>query len=640
MDTFSQLVITVALFGWIPLVLVLFTFLPARRAVVTSSIAAWLLLPPVGLDLPGLPNYDKAAAATVGILLATLSFQPHRFTQFRIRWFDLPMLLWCACPFVSSVVNGLGAYDGMSMACRATMTWFFPYLVGRLYLTDVEGLRELAWGMVVAGVCLVPFCWLEIKMSPIVLKLVYGFGGQAGFEGTRYSLFRPRILFGSGLELGLWMSAVSLVTWWLWRTGELKLLWGIRGGVICAAVLVTTVACRATGATALLLASMSALWICQRTRAKWAMWALLLAVPLYCVVRINNLWSGANAVALVQMITTEERAHSLEFRLVNEDLLIAKALQQPFFGWGGWGRSFVYDESGRQLSVVDGMWMVALGSLGLVGLGALISALLLPVALFLKRFSVNQWGQPSLAPVAAIAVVVNLCLLDGLFNGMINVIYIIATGGLVNIVSLKTVLPAEPDRSAMTSSEQQAAQYRDLGRALKDQGRYGEAKTAWCVALDLLSKLVTARPQLSTLRLQWCDCANDLAWLLANAPDPAVRDPESAMSLASQTTAAHPECSTYWNTLGAACYRAHQFDAAVSALDRATALANGGTAFDHFLLAMAHSGLGNKRQAEQCTALAVRWMEQYRPDHPELIRLRDEAESAGSAAADPSLAVR
>jgi hypothetical protein len=64
MDAFSQLVVTVALFGGIPLVLALFTFLEARRAVVVSSIAAWLLPPPIGIDLPGIPNYDKAAAAT------------------------------------------------------------------------------------------------------------------------------------------------------------------------------------------------------------------------------------------------------------------------------------------------------------------------------------------------------------------------------------------------------------------------------------------------------------------------------------------------------------------------------------------------------------------------------------------------
>jgi hypothetical protein len=66
-------------------VLVLFALLPARRAVVAALIAAWLLLPPVGLDLPGLPAYDKTAAATIGIVLATAMtrarHQPHSPTN-------------------------------------------------------------------------------------------------------------------------------------------------------------------------------------------------------------------------------------------------------------------------------------------------------------------------------------------------------------------------------------------------------------------------------------------------------------------------------------------------------------------------------------------------------------------------------
>jgi tetratricopeptide (TPR) repeat protein len=640
MDALSKLLSTGALFGWIPLVLTLFTILPARRAVLVGSIAGWLLLPPFGIDLPGLPNYDKAAAVSVGILLGTLFFQPARLVQFRFRWFDLPMILWCACPFISSVLNGLGAYDGISMVIRQVMGWFFPYLVGRLYLTDVEGLRELAMGMIVSGLCLMPFCFLEMKMSPIMSKLVYGFGGLGYGEGTRYGIFRPRIFFGSGLELGLWMNTVSLVTWWLWRTGQLKSLWGIRGGMICAVVLFTTIACRATGATALLLAAMAALWISHRTGRKWAMWALLLAAPFYCFVRVNNLWSGASAVDLVRTITNEDRAHSLEYRLVNEDLLIAKALQQPIFGWGGWGRSFVYDEWDHQLSVVDGMWMAALGGFGMVGLITLTTALLLPAALFLGRFSVKQWDQPSLAPAAAIAVVVDLCLLDGLFNGMLNVIYIIAAGGLVNIVALKMALPVPPTGPATISWEQQVAHYRNLGRTLKDRARYLEAKTAWSYALDLLTKLASAQSNPPALRLQWCDCANDLAWLLVNSPDAAARDPGSAVALASQTTAAHPECGTYWNTLGAAYYRIDQFEAAISALNRATALTEGGTAFDHFFLAMAHVRLGNIQQAEQSVALAVRWMEQHYPGHPELIRLRDEAGAAASVSTHRALAVR
>ena len=146
---------------------------------VASAIGAWLLLPPIGIDLPGLPVYDKAAAATVGIMVATVLFQPHRLVGFRLRWFDFPMVAWCICPFFSSVLNDLGTYDGMSMVVRQLISWFFPYLVGRLYLTDCEGLGELAQAMVVAGVCLIPFCFLEIRLSPVMMKWVYGFGGQA-----------------------------------------------------------------------------------------------------------------------------------------------------------------------------------------------------------------------------------------------------------------------------------------------------------------------------------------------------------------------------------------------------------------------------------------------------------------------------
>ena len=36
------------LVAWIPVVLVVFMALPARRAMVAASIAGWLLLPPIG----------------------------------------------------------------------------------------------------------------------------------------------------------------------------------------------------------------------------------------------------------------------------------------------------------------------------------------------------------------------------------------------------------------------------------------------------------------------------------------------------------------------------------------------------------------------------------------------------------------
>jgi hypothetical protein len=227
---------TIALFGWIPVVIVLFMLLPARRAMVAGTIAAWLFLPPTGIDLPGIPPFDKSAAATIGILLATVAFEPGRLLAFRPRWFDLPILVWCLCPFCSSISNGLGAYDGFSSVFRAIVVWMFPYLVGRLYLTDLDALRDLALGIIIGGVCLIPLCLFEIRMSPRLLTIVYGVGG---LEGTRYGGYRPRVFFQSGLELGLWMNAVTLVAIWLWRTGQLKRLGGFSGGAIAAMLLIT-----------------------------------------------------------------------------------------------------------------------------------------------------------------------------------------------------------------------------------------------------------------------------------------------------------------------------------------------------------------------------------------------------------------
>ena len=58
-----------ALFGWIPAVMVMFATMPGRQAATIAVIGAWLLLPPYNLDIGGLPDYSKNTAATFGIML-------------------------------------------------------------------------------------------------------------------------------------------------------------------------------------------------------------------------------------------------------------------------------------------------------------------------------------------------------------------------------------------------------------------------------------------------------------------------------------------------------------------------------------------------------------------------------------------
>lgn len=155
------------MFGWIPFVFYLFMRFPPQRAVITSFIIAWLFLPQAKFPLPGLPDYTKMSATCYGILLATVVYDAARLTSFRFGWLDIPMLIWCLCPIPSSLTNDLGLYDGVSSARAQTVAWGLPYFLGRLYLSNLEGLRQLAIGIFSGGVVYIPFCLVENITGPL-----------------------------------------------------------------------------------------------------------------------------------------------------------------------------------------------------------------------------------------------------------------------------------------------------------------------------------------------------------------------------------------------------------------------------------------------------------------------------------------
>jgi tetratricopeptide (TPR) repeat protein len=631
----------IVLIVWPFLALLIFMVVGGQRAMLAAAVAGWLFLPPAQIDLPGLPDYGKTTAVIMGVLLGTIVFEPDRVLRFRPRWFDLPIIVFCVCPFFSAVSNDLGVYEGVGNTFIHFMNWLVPYWLGRIYLTDVESYRELGLGFIIGGMCLSPLCLIETKYSQIFQTLIYV---TVDSEGQRYGGIRPRVFFTSGLECGLWMNAVALVAWWFWQTSQFKRLLGIPSIAICVGLVVVAILCRSGGATLLLATGFAALWISLLTKRKWAMWCLLCIAPVFFTLRTTSLWTGESGVELIRVVMGDSRADSLDYRFENDDLLIAKAVQQPFFGWGGWNRNRVYNELGEDISITDGYWIILFGVNGFVGLISLNLAMLLPAGMFLARFPVERWNQPSLGAIPVVAAVVDLFMIDCLVNGMPNVLYVIAAGGLFNIVPSRPRLPTSDhgndDHARVAKAEETlAAQYQARGRTSKDQGRLVEAKTTWFHALDLYTKLAAAQPGRPALRQQWCDCANDLAWLLVNTADPAVNDPACALSLAMKTTESYPECSTYWNTLGASYYHTNDFKAASAAFDRSMTLSDGGTAFDYVFLTMAHAQLGNQDQAHHWFTKAMRSIEQHHTDHPELNRLCAEARSLLSTVPETSTTI-
>lgn len=438
----------IVMFAWIPLVIGLFALMQARRAVIAAFLCAWLFLPMIGYDLPALPDYTKMSATCVGILLGVALFDSSRLLSFRPRPIDLPMVLWCACPFASALSNGLGTYEAVSAVLANVIAWGLPYLIGRLYFGELAGLRELAIGVFIGGLVYVPLCLFEIRMSPQLHSIVYGFKQPGWVETMRFGGWRPTIFMQHGLMVGMWMAAASLVGAWLWMTGSLRRLCGVPTVWLVLALLATTVLCKSTGATALLAVGLGVLFLARRFRTFIPVVCLLLVPPVYMAARAGGLWSGEGAVALVEELVNKDRAHSLNVRFQNEAMLIDKALQRPVFGWGRFGRARVYDQNGGNISITDGLWIINFGETGLAGLVAFTAVFLVPVIVLLRRIAVKRWAGTAGAHVAACCILAIIYTIDNLLNGMVNPIFTLAVGGLSGVAWIAYARRAVPARFA------------------------------------------------------------------------------------------------------------------------------------------------------------------------------------------------
>lgn len=430
--------IDLALYGWVPFTLLLFILLPPRRAVLAGYIGAWLFLPMRTIPVNVLPDIDKVTISSFGVLLGIVLFDSARLTLFRPRWFDLPMFVWCTTPFVSSMVNKLGPWDGASAVIAQLVLWGIPYFIGRIYFTDWLALRELAVAIFVGGLIYVPLCLFEIKMSPVLHLWVYGYRQHNIAQAHRFGGWRPMVFMQHGLAVGFWMTAASLMGVWLWQTGSMRRLGGAKAGGLVASVVVTTVLCKAMAGLMFLLMGLGTLYWMRNARNAIPLCILLAVAPLYMVLRASGMVTGEYAVRVATSIFGEERAQSLDFRLNAENLLTKRALEAPFFGWGRWDpedthrpKWRVYDEeTGKDLAVTDGMWVITMGTCGLVGLASATLVVLMPAVLLLRRVPPGYWAHPIAAAPAALAVLLTLHMMDNLLNAMLNPVYVVAIGGI------------------------------------------------------------------------------------------------------------------------------------------------------------------------------------------------------------------
>ncbi len=422
----------------IPATFYIFKTYGAGRGSIICFFGAVLFLPMEQLHVP-LILYNKMTATGIGVILAIKVTDGESLEQFSPHPLDIPMIIWLFSVILSSILNGLGLKDGLQESFNTFTLWGVPYLTGRLYFTSSAGHTLLCNALFICGIVYIPFVVFELVMSPQAHNIVYGYMQHSFAQVIRGGGYRPMVFMQHGIMLGTFMCMAALVGVWCTATGVFpKKRWNVPSWALALLMVFSAIICKSSGAIGLMLLGMMALFISARLKISLVIWVMLLIPPAYISTRATGYWDGQNAVDFITEKFSADRAASLAFRFDNENILVEKALEKQLFGWGGWGRSRVYDpDTGEDLSTTDGFWVIILGSRGFMGLTSVSLVLLLPMLLFTLRHHPKTWSQKEIAPTAVIAIIPLLFLIDCTLNAMVNQMYIIFAGGVTGMLSQK-----------------------------------------------------------------------------------------------------------------------------------------------------------------------------------------------------------
>ncbi len=441
-----------ALFG--PLMVVVFARLRPHAAAAWGMLGATLFLPEViGFDPPYLPSLDKLSLASLWVGLGC-AWTSARRLRAGLSWGTLGFFglmaagqLGTALTNPDALVTGavvrpaLSLYDGTTAVFKDALLVLAPFVLGRAMFRAEGERRELLRILVVAALVYSAFALFELRMSPQSHRLAYGYH-PASFEMTlRGGGYRPTIFMITGLAVAMFFLAAAIISVVRART---------RSGRTATALWLTAilVACKSTGAIVYGLFILPVLALLRRP--VFAIPMLLGALVFtYPVARAAGV-VPTRAITDVFMNVSEARALSLWFRFDNEDRLLARALERPWFGWGSYGRQRVFDpRTGDDTTVTDGHWIIVVGERGAVGYIGAFGLLLAPLfSIFRARRRFGSRAESQLA--FGVAMIVAASAVDLLPNGLFSTLPYFFSGVLAGAVpSARTAAPRRATRGAV-----------------------------------------------------------------------------------------------------------------------------------------------------------------------------------------------
>jgi hypothetical protein len=473
-NTFAYLM----LFGWPLVAVVLFRVLPLQKALIWTIFGGYLLLPSnMHVKLPMIPVFDKTMIPNVSAAILCLFHAPRvdkgHGKPFQTGMFQAAsgqrlsgqslviglLILLIAVPFATVLTNremlvfgphvlpALRLYDGVSLVIEKVVM-VLPFLLAWRFLATRASQRLLLQAFVFGALVYSVPALFEVRMSPQLHTWVYGYFPHEFAQHVRDGGFRPVVFLRHGLLLGILFSMAILAALALWREAVRE--GTTASGWLFAAIWLTGNLIFAKTLGPLSIAAMLAPFLFlpgQRPQIFVAM-TISLVLLLYPTLRGAGL-VPVDAVYETALSISQERADSLKFRLVNEDALLDRANEKPFFGWGSWGRNQIFDpESGAELSIADGLWIGLIGSGGWLNYIAYFGLFTLPILLFAVRR--RRYGPSLLTP--GLMLVFGAALIDFLPNAGLTPYIWLFSGALTGFVLKPTAEENPAEASGQTKS--------------------------------------------------------------------------------------------------------------------------------------------------------------------------------------------
>ena len=431
--------------------------------------AAWMMILPVMFlpagfyyDPPLLPYLDKHRVSFLALAVA-LRLIHGRDLLPRAPGHQFPRLVLAllfagvvgtvrtnqdVLTFGPTTLPALTSYDTLAMGVGLLLDYYLPFWVGQRVFRTEQDVRDLLEVLTVCALVYVPFCLVELRLSPQFHSWIYGYHPSDFIQTMRGDGYRPVVFMNHGLSVAMFFFSALVAALGLDRA-RLPLSTAsaaVRAAVIGALVLL----CKSLGAILYSSGAVVLRFVSTPKTSARVMVAIVALVIAYPALRASQKLPTADIIALFERVSAE-RAASLAFRFENEDALIARAMERPIFGWGGFGRGRVWAEWGGDVSVTDGYWIIVLGSSGLIGLAGFLALMVWPILRYVRL-------RPRMTPRAQVllgtlALLLSVSTLDLLPNSRSDFLPMAFAGALFTLSErlarqpVARVRVAAPDRS-------------------------------------------------------------------------------------------------------------------------------------------------------------------------------------------------